>query len=198
LIYINQVSLIARHSTICSLLVLARTVLREIRAQSDTLSESEPAFPSIWHTAVPSVRYRGREGGEGREDREERERGIGEESEKSFFNFSNFFYIVCRSYTTACGNEAERLFQKIESQASQLLLLDITPTQKGNTHLHSPNLQPLNQTLHKDYKQDQCIISSGNTPSWPLPIPPQQYITKLFKLTKDWNHAMQVLSYLYS
>lgn len=53
----GYVSLVARHSTICSLLTLSSTVEASILAKINKLSDEERVYPSKWPAYAPSVRY---------------------------------------------------------------------------------------------------------------------------------------------
>jgi hypothetical protein len=82
--------------------------------------------------------------------------------------------------------KSERLFNKIESQAAQLVLSDIQPTQ--TTHLQ----KRFSETLQTDCT-DKPDYTKQFVEPWTLSLSPQQYLSKLFQLTKEWNRAMQVL-----
>lgn len=141
-------SLTARHSTICNLLILSSCVLREIRLQNDSLSTTEPAFPSYWSSYVPSVRL----------------------------------------YVNSCATEVENLLKQIHTQANQFL----EEEKYKKTILSHSSLPSLSSSLSSP-------PSSSSSSSSSLSLSPLNvYLSRLFKLTKEWNYSMQVLSSIFS
>lgn len=89
------------------------------------------------------------------------------------FNYDRF-------YVNSCADEVEKLLNQINDQALQFLEEEKT--------IPSKNFYTSKENTNTTSKQEL----SSPSPSLTF------FLSKLFKLTKEWNYAMQVLSSIFS